>query len=78
MKYRKRIADTILENKLNIQGAVLILGPKWCGKTTTALQACKSVIYMQDSQQSSQYQEMAKIAPSMLLEGNTPRRLDLK
>ena len=44
--YKKRIADEILQNKLNGKGAVLIEGPKWCGKTTTAEQIAKSVLYM--------------------------------
>ena len=44
--YRKRIADDILQKKLRSKGAVLIEGPKWCGKTTTAEQAAKSILYM--------------------------------
>ena len=47
-QYRKRIADQILADKLEAKGAVLIEGPKWCGKTTTATQIAKSTIYMQD------------------------------
>ena len=42
--YRKRIVDKLLERKLKSSGAVLIQGPKWCGKTTTALQLAKSSI----------------------------------
>ena len=76
MKYRKRIVDKILKDKLTAQGAVLIVGPKWCGKTTTALQHSKSSLFMQDPQQSKQYQEMAKIAPTMLMDGETPRLID--
>ena len=46
--YRKRIADDILKRKLEGKGAVLIEGPKWCGKTTTAEQIAASVVYMYD------------------------------
>lgn len=45
-EYRWRIQDKILEKKLKGKGAVLIEGPKWCGKTTTAEQISKSVLYM--------------------------------
>lgn len=44
--YRPRIADRLLERKLEGKGAVLLEGAKWCGKTTTAEQLCKSVLYM--------------------------------
>ncbi len=47
-KYRKRIADDILKRKLEGKGAVLIEGPKWCGKTTTAEQLASSILYMDD------------------------------
>ena len=49
-QYRKRIADEILKRKLEGKGAVLIEGPKWCGKTTTAEQIAESVLYMDDPQ----------------------------
>lgn len=44
--YRKRIADDILMRKLEGKGAVLIEGPKWCGKTTTAEQLAASILYI--------------------------------
>ena len=44
--YKSRIADKLLLEQLEAAGAVLIQGPKWCGKTTTAAQAAKSVLYM--------------------------------
>ena len=44
--YKKRIADSILQKKLKAKGAVLIEGPKWCGKTTTAEQISKSILYI--------------------------------
>lgn len=45
-RYRKRIADDILIRKLEGKGAVLIEGPKWCGKTTTAEQFAASILYI--------------------------------
>lgn len=75
-KYRPRIADVLLENKLKGKGAVLIQGPKWCGKTTTAEQIAKSVIYMDEPEQKEQNIQLADISPSTLLEGETPRLID--
>lgn len=76
MDYRKRIADNILSNKLESKGAILIRGPKWCGKTTTAEQASNSVIYMSQPNNRSNNLELAKIDPQLLLEGKTPRLID--
>ena len=73
-KYRPRIADSILNFKLRSKGAVLIEGAKWCGKTTTALQVAKSVLMMQEN--TTQNLEMADLAPSRLLQGDTPRLID--
>lgn len=74
--YRIRIADTILEEKLKGMGAVLIEGPKWCGKTTTAEQHCKSVIYMDDPRSRRANIEAADIDPNLILDGPTPRLID--
>lgn len=76
MKYRKRIADEILINKLSAKGSVLVEGAKWCGKTTTATKAAKSVLYMQDPATKKQNLEMAQINPALLLKGKTPRLID--
>lgn len=75
-KYKKRIADKILEFKLNSKGAVLIEGAKWCGKTTTSKQIAKSVISMQDQDTSANNIELANIKPSALLVGEVPRLID--
>ena len=75
-KYKKRIADIILKRKLESAGAVLIEGAKWCGKTTTAEQVAKSILYMSDPGKKAQYLEMAEISPRTLLAGKTPRLLD--
>lgn len=74
--YKPRIADLILSRKLAGKGAVLIEGPKWCGKTTTAEQHAKSVIYMDDPKQINDNLIRASLAPQELLEGETPRLLD--
>jgi len=75
-KYLARIADDILLEKLEAKGAVLIEGPKWCGKTTTAAQIARSSIYIQDPSKKSQYLKMAELEPHMLLDGDTPRLID--
>lgn len=75
-KYRHRIIDKILDKKLKGMGAVLIEGPKWCGKTTSAEMKAKSVIYINEPQKSETYLQLARINPQSLLEGNTPRLID--
>ncbi|NLG10060.1 MAG: ATP-binding protein [Coriobacteriaceae bacterium] len=75
-EYLPRIYDKVLARKLEAKGAVLIEGPKWCGKTTTALQQAKSVLYMQDPETRSQNLMMADIHPTELLRGDTPRLID--
>ncbi len=75
-KYRKRIADEILLRKLEGKGAVLIEGPKWCGKTTTAEQVSKSILYMDDPERKEQNMQLSEISPKLLLNGKTPRLID--
>ena len=75
-EYRKRIADDILREKLEGKGAVLIEGPKWCGKTTTAEQTAASVLYMDDPSNIGQNISLAQISPGKLLAGKTPRLID--
>ena len=75
-KYRNRVVDAILQEKLEGKGAVLIEGPKWCGKTTTAEQIAKSVLYMDDPQSKEQNVNMAALNPKRLLGGETPRLID--
>ena len=74
--YRKRIADDILKRKLEGKGAVLIEGPKWCGKTTTAEQLAASILYMDDPEKKEQNITMSELNPKRLLEGKTPRLID--
>lgn len=75
-KYLPRIADERLKLALATTGAVLIVGPKWCGKTRTAEEAAKSVLYMQDPDHTVEYKLLADTKPSKLLEGDVPRLLD--
>ena len=76
MNYKPRIADEILDLKLESFGATLIIGPKGCGKTTTAKQKAKSIIEMQDEDLRDQYLEVAEIRPSNLLIGEKPILID--
>lgn len=75
-QYKKRILDSLLERKLMGMGAVLIEGPKWCGKTTTAEEKAGSVLYMNDPKKSGTYLQLAKMSPHVLLTGETPRLID--
>lgn len=75
-EYKKRIADKLLKYRLEEVGAVLIEGPKWCGKTTTAEQQAKSVLYMADPDLQKTYLEMADLRIKMLLKGDVPRLID--
>lgn len=74
--YRNRIADQLLKEQLEAAGAVLIQGAKWCGKTTTAVQQAKSIIYMNDPSQSANYIHLAETNISLLLEGDAPLLID--
>jgi len=75
-KYLSRIADRLLAERLESSGAVLVEGPKWCGKTRTALEASKSHLFMQDPDKRASYLKAADTKPSLLLKGETPRLLD--
>lgn len=74
--YRPRIADNLLARKLKGKGAVLIEGPKWCGKTTTAEQLARSVLYVSEPGKVAQNIELSRLNPSLLLRGEKPRLLD--
>lgn len=76
MEYKKRILDSILNLKLSAFGGVLIVGPKACGKTTTAKQKAKSYIEFQDENNREQYLAVANTEPSRLLKGEKPILFD--
>ena len=74
--YMSRVCDEVLELELSAAGAVLIEGPKWCGKSRTAEQIAKSTVYMQDSKMAASYRKTALTMPSLLLDGETPHLID--
>lgn len=74
--YKHRIADEILKRKLMGKGAVLVQGPKWCGKTTTAKQIAKSLLDLGNPGELSNAMETLQIVPKKLLEGDVPRLID--
>lgn len=74
--YKPRIADKLLARKMAGKGAVLIEGPKWCGKTTTAKQQAKSMLNLGESNVLRQSLQMMELSPITLLEGDTPRLID--
>ena len=76
LMYKPRIADELLARELEGMGAVLIKGPKWCGKTTTAEQMAESVIYIDEPENVDQNIRASEINPSQLLDGKTPRLID--
>ena len=75
-KYKNRICDALLERKLQGVGAVLLEGPKWCGKTTTCERIAKSVLYMGDPDSKEKNLLIASININELLEGAKPRLID--
>lgn len=74
--YKKRIADGLLERRLQGKGAILIEGPKWCGKTTTAKQHASSLLDLGDSAALANAQMMLQVNPATLLSGEVPRLVD--
>ena len=76
VKYMKRILDDDLDKYLEMIGAILIIGPKWCGKTTTAERHAKSVLKLQNKDTYQTNMMWADIEPSRLLRGEKPRLID--
>lgn len=75
-KYRERVADKMLAQRLRRKGAVLVQGPKWCGKTTTAEQQAASILYMADPSKLEQNMQIASMDIRRLLRGDKPRLID--
>lgn len=75
-EYNYRIVDSLLQDKLEAKGAVLIEGPKWCGKTTTATQKAASILHMDNPTEKDQNLDLAKLNPLRLLKGAAPRLID--
>lgn len=76
MTYLQRIGGKLLASELKTSEAILIEGAKWCGKTSTAQQAARSSLYMQDPDKTSSYLAAADTKPSLLLNGETPKLID--
>ena len=76
MGYLPRVYDSVLEEALASTGAVLIEGPKWCGKTSLGKRQAKSVLMLHDPDKSASYLALAETMPSRLLKGENPRLLD--
>lgn len=76
LEYKHRIADQLLMEELDAMGAVLIEGPKACGKTTTAEQQAKSILYMDDPEYMDQNLQLAETNIKLLLQGGAPRLID--
>ena len=74
--YKKRILDAVLARKLSGAGAVLVEGPKWCGKTTTCEQHAKSALYMADPVRRDRYRVQAETDITELMKGEQPRLID--
>ncbi|MDR0854279.1 MAG: DUF4143 domain-containing protein [Clostridiales Family XIII bacterium] len=76
MEYIKRTIDATIELKLQVTGGVVIKGPKWCGKTTTAKQFAKSILDLQNTKTLETNRQLAENDISLLLKGNLPRLID--
>ena len=76
MKYLPRIVDKEIDELMEIMGAVLIEGCKWCGKSTTGLYHAKSVIEFQNPDRKEEYDNIRNTKPSLFLNGEKPRMFD--
>ena len=76
VEYIPRLIDDVLNDGLRLFGGVVITGPKWCGKTTTAEQVTNTRIYLQDKTQYDVFRKIANLDPSRVLEGDTPLLVD--
>lgn len=76
MKYLPRVIDSEIEELMEIMGAVLIEGCKWCGKSTTGAYHAKSMIEFQNPDRKQEYEEIKNTKPSLFLTGEKPRMFD--
>ncbi len=74
--YRIRIVDKILEKKLQSKGAVLIEGPKWCGKTTTAEEVSCSKVMLARADEKERFRNLLEVDVDTALSGNPPMLID--
>jgi len=75
-KYVKRIVDPYIKEYLELMGALLIEGPKWCGKTRTAEEFAKSILYIRTKNQIESLKLAISNGVNNSLEGDTPRLID--
>lgn len=76
MKYLPRVVDSEIDELMEIMGAVLIEGCKWCGKSTTGSSHAKSIIEFQNPDKKQEYDEIRNTKPSLFLNGEKPRMFD--
>lgn len=74
--YKQRIMDGLLAKKLKAKGAVVIEGPKWCGKTTTAEQVAVSMVMLAKENIRTSFANLIEIDPDVALKGDTPMLID--
>lgn len=74
--YYPRIYDLKIKQRLASKGAILVEGPKWCGKTTTCRELSASVLYLSDPATKDQNLSLSQLNPQVLLSGETPRLID--
>lgn len=74
--YKNRIIDEKIKHYLSLFGAICVEGPKWCGKTFACLNACKSHFFVGDPTNAFNNRQLAKINPTSVLAGDTPRLID--
>lgn len=74
--YRHRIMDDLLTKKLQAKGAVLIEGPKWCGKTTTAEEVAASKVLLARTDVKEHFKSLLEIDMDVALSGNAPMLID--
>lgn len=76
MNYKERIIDRKIKLKLNSTGALLLEGPKWCGKTTTGRMHCNSFIFLNNPEKKDEYKFLSETSIQSLLEFNAPELID--
>lgn len=76
MGYLPIVVDSEIDKLMEIMGAVLIEGCKWCGKSTTELHHAKSIIEFQNPDRKQEYDEIKNTKPSLFLSGEKPRMFD--
>lgn len=74
--YKPRLIDKRLDDFLTAAGAVVVEGPKWCGKTWTSSQHSNSEFLIGSAEGNFQNKRLAELAPETVLAGDTPRMLD--